>query len=281
MSTPIYDTVLQPSADFSDESYGDPIIGDTISSWYWDFGDGNTSTEQDPAHTFPDTGTYPVMLAVINEYGCPDTIIKTMIICSDQPSTSNILVLSPLPISTCSADPAVTSTTVTEFPTINFTSANSDIYSYHWDFGDGDTTNVENPMHIYNDSGTYSTVVTITNIFGCVNTCSLDVVINPFFEIKVPNAFTPDPSGPNGGVYNVNIFDNNVFFPVTRFVDEFHMMIFNRWGELVFESFDIDIGWDGYYRDKLSQSDAYAWKIEVKFIQGKVVKLVGDVTLIR
>ena len=96
----------------------------------------------------------------------------------------------------------------------------------------------------------------------------------------MPNAFTPNPDGPNGGTYNFNTFDNNVFFPVTDYVDEFHMMIFNRWGELVFETFDLKIGWDGYYRNQLCQQDAYAWKIDAKFINGQKIKMVGDVTLI-
>ena len=268
--------ITQPTVDFTDLSFGDPIIGDTISSWYWDFGDGNISTLQHPVYAYADTGIYTVMLAIINEYGCPDTIIKTLVICSSQPLGGDSIVLSYLPAVSCTADPIVTTT---EFPEINFTSTISP--QYYWDFGDGDTANIKDPVHTYKDSGTYNTILTVTNIYGCVNTCSLDIVVNPYFEIKVPNAFTPDPNGPNGGVYDINIFDNNVFFPVTKFVDEFHMMIFNRWGELVFESFDLKIGWDGYYRDKLSQADAYVWKIELRFINGGEVKMVGDVTLIR
>ncbi|MBL4656575.1 MAG: PKD domain-containing protein [Flavobacteriales bacterium] len=267
---------MQPTVDFTDLSFGDPTIGDTISSWYWDFGDGDISTLQHPVHTYADTGTYTVMLAIINEYGCVDTVIKTIITCSDQPASNNIIILSPLPTISCSADPTVTTT---ESSAVNFSSTYSPVY--HWDFGDGDTANIQDPVHIYKDTGTYSTVLTVRNIYKCVNTCSLNIVIDPFFEIEVPNAFTPDPNGSNGGVYNINIFDNNVFFPVTDYVDDFHMMIFSRWGELVFESFDLNIGWDGYYRGELSQADAYAWKIEVRFINGKEVNMVGDVTLIR
>ena len=59
------------------------------------------------------------------------------------------------------------------------------------------------------------------------------------------------------------------------------MMIFNRWGEMVFESFDLGIGWDGYYRDNLSQFDVYSWKIRIKYIDGKVIERKGDLVLIK
>jgi len=275
--------IAQPTVAFTDLSLGNSIIGDTISSWYWDFGDGDTSTMQHPTHAYADTGTYNVLLAIINEYGCPDTIVKTILSCSNQQPNIDTLVLSSLPLITCTANPPVASSTYPKVFTVNFT-AGYYVNQYHWDFGDfgdDDTSNLKDPVYIYEDTGTYNVSLTVINKYKCVNTCSLSVIIEPLFEIKVPNAFTPDPNGPNGGAYDYNIFDNNVFFPITDFVNEFHMMIFNRWGELVFESFDLNIGWDGYYRGQLSQQDAYAWKIEVKFINGKEVKMVGDVTLIR
>ena len=58
-------------------------------------------------------------------------------------------------------------------------------------------------------------------------------------------------------------------------------MIFNRWGELIFESKDIKIGWDGYYRGKLCQQDVYVWKLFAKFEDGTIVEKAGDVTLLR
>jgi gliding motility-associated-like protein len=109
----------------------------------------------------------------------------------------------------------------------------------------------------------------------------VDIRINPNFEIEVPNAFTPDPNGGNGGIYVADALDNNIFYPITKFVEEFHMTIFNRWGEMVFESFNLAIGWDGYYRGVLSQQDVYVWKIELRYIDGSVYQQIGDVTLVR
>ncbi|MDQ3193114.1 MAG: gliding motility-associated C-terminal domain-containing protein [Bacteroidota bacterium] len=100
-------------------------------------------------------------------------------------------------------------------------------------------------------------------------------------NILVPTAFTPNSSGPSGGSYNPNSLDNTVFFPYTVGVDDFHMMIFNRWGELIFETFDLKIGWDGYYRGQLSKQDVYVWKINARFNDNRVFSKAGDVTLLR
>lgn len=58
-------------------------------------------------------------------------------------------------------------------------------------------------------------------------------------------------------------------------------MVFNRWGELLFESFDVSIGWDGYYRKTLSQQDVYIFKVKAVFADGEKVFKVGDLTLFR
>ena len=92
---------------------------------------------------------------------------------------------------------------------------------------------------------------------------------------------TPNEGGPNGGYYQVGNLSNDVFFPYTSGVVDYHLQIFNRWGELIFESRDVNIGWDGYYRGKLSQLGVYVWKAEVKLINDRVFKQSGNLTLIR
>jgi len=100
-------------------------------------------------------------------------------------------------------------------------------------------------------------------------------------DIVFPNAFTPDPSGPNGGYYSNNDYSNHVFFPVAKGVSEFKMQIFNRWGELVFETNDINIGWDGYYKGRLCEQGVYVYQAKATFIDGRIVEKKGDVLLIR
>jgi gliding motility-associated-like protein len=69
--------------------------------------------------------------------------------------------------------------------------------------------------------------------------------------------------------------------PITEGVVEFNMLIFNRWGELLFESKRIEDGWDGYYRGKLCKQDVYVYKIYVKYLDGETTTRIGDVTLMR
>jgi len=121
----------------------------------------------------------------------------------------------------------------------------------------------------------------VTNTYGCMDTSYETVIVHPHFEVEVPNGFTPDLSGPGDGFYDPLALDNNIFYAITKYVEEFHMTIFNRWGEMVFESFDLKYGWDGYYKGKISQQDVYVWKIELRFINGDEYKSMGDVTLIR
>jgi gliding motility-associated-like protein len=100
-------------------------------------------------------------------------------------------------------------------------------------------------------------------------------------EIHFPNAFTPGNSGPTDGVYDPHSFDNDFFFPVSQGVLDYHLQVFDRWGELIFETFDVRKGWDGYYRGRPAKQDVYAWKAYAKFSSGEETTLTGDVTLLR
>ena len=134
---------------------------------------------------------------------------------------------------------------------------------------------------IYQDTGSYVVSLWKQNRFGCEDSSAIVIRINPNYEIVIPNVFTPNTNGPNGGFYNPNSLSNEVFHPFVEFTSEFEMLIFNRWGELVFESKDVNIGWDGYYKGELSQADVYVYKLNITFINGEKVTKVGDVTLLR
>ncbi len=117
-----------------------------ITSYSWDFGDGTTSKEQNPSHTYPEKGKYTVSLVVLNEAGSDNTTLA-------------ISVLEP-PIASFSAS----ETKVTSGSSIQFTDESSgDIDSWSWDFGDGTTSAEPNPSHIYEDRGTYTVSLTVSN----------------------------------------------------------------------------------------------------------------------
>lgn len=235
------------------------------SVYSWDFGDGGTSSDTVPTYEYETAGTYIVSLLITSPNNC-----------SVSSDTATTVFVRPLPEPDCSANPTIANL---QNPVINFQTGS--FSSYLWDFGDGDTSSGQNPVHEYSDSGYFTVTVFVTNQYACENFCEVEIRINPVYPLGIPNAFTPDPNGPNGGTYSFNDFTNNVFFPITRYVTEYHLEIFNRWGELLFESFDIDRGWDGYYRGELCQQDVYVWKIYIRWWDGQTFNDVGDVTLLR
>jgi len=131
---------------FSDLSTNSP------STWNWDFGDGSTSDLQNPTHIYNASGTYSVTLIVSNEFGT-DTITKQDL----------ITVTAAKPV----ADFTANVTTINEGEEISFSDLSTNSPSiWNWDFGDGSTSDLQNPTHIYNASGTYTVTLIVSNEFG-------------------------------------------------------------------------------------------------------------------
>jgi len=149
----------------------------------------------------------------------------------------------------------------------------SQIIFWDWYFDDGDSAFVNNPLHSYNDVGIFEVVLVVENKFGCLDTVSKVIEIKDFL-VYIPSAFTPQ----NDGI-------NDKFGPKGIGIDEFEMKIFDRWGEKVFISNDIEIGWDGTYqiRDvkRIAQIGVYVYSITILDVFGEIHNYVGKVTLIR
>ena len=159
---------------------------------------------------------------------------------------------------------------------VNFFNHSSDAVNYHWDFEDGATSNQENPVHYFPDThpGNYAVVLTAISEDGCIDTTHRIVRVLEDLIYYVPNAFTPD-----GDEYN------NVFKPVLTSgfdITSYQLQIFNRWGELIFESLDHDYGWDGTYLGKVQMDGTYIWKINVKKLYSDDrMELKGHVTIVK
>lgn len=147
---------------------------------------------------------------------------------------------------------------ITTIPSnVQFWSSTGGGYYYEWDFGDGFGSDEINPNHYFPDdhAGTYEIQLVVTSMFGCSDTAYSIVEVQEEFIIYVPNTFTPD-----GNQFN------EIFKPVlTSGYDpyNYHLIIFNRWGEVLFESYDAEIGWDGTYGGKIVKDGTYIWKIDV------------------
>jgi len=136
-------------------SFQDLSTGGAV-SWQWDFGDGNTSTLQNPSHTYTAYGNFTVTLIATNAFGCTDTIVRTDYVVIRRAN----ITISPFPVSGCIPY------TVSPVPAITAVDA---VTSYLWDFGDGGTSILANPTHTYTVQGTYTVKLFITTSSGCTD----------------------------------------------------------------------------------------------------------------
>lgn len=258
-----FDTVLAACEPHTVQFRNNSVYGST---YLWDFGDGGSSTDYEPEHTFEEYGIYNVKLTVFGEGG---------------------------------REYAYRQVEVYRMPLVNFTVApdlvmlpddqvrlfNLSKYGsfYLWDFGDGNSSTEESPRHLYTQVGTYDISLEVTTEHGCVDKLlkPAAVVVKGEGIIMFPNAFKPDMDGPNGGFYSQNEPEkNNIFHPYWEGVADYHLEIYNRWGEKLFYSNDVNIGWDGYYQEDLCSQAVYVYKCWGLFINGETFDLKGDVTLI-
>lgn len=239
-----------------------------VDSYYWDFGDGGFSTLPNPYYTYHQAGDYNVTVTLTGPGGI-----------------QNFVMIDSVHVYEYAVAFFQYSPTQVYVPTepVQLFNLSSYANAYLWDFGDGTTSSEESPEHYYSNEGLFDITLIANNDHNCPDTITFEqaVLARTGGEIEFPNAFTPNISGPNGGYYDPNAVDNDVFFPIFEGVEDYHLSIFNRWGELIFESFDVNIGWDGYYRDQLCQQDVYIWKARVKYTNGNDEVYVGEIHLLR
>jgi gliding motility-associated-like protein len=234
----------------------------------WSFGDGNQSTANNPVYTYYQPGIYSVTLTVVGPDGSTDVMTQEQIIYVYANATASFAVT-----------PNNVSVPGEPVYCLNL-SANAS--TYVWDFGDGSTSTEESPLHYYQEQGDYDVSLIATNENGCADTLTLLGLVNADDAglIEFPNAFSPNVVESSGGFYNIHSLDNDVFFPMHKGVEEYQLQIFNKWGELIYESNEISKGWDGYYRGQLVKQDVYVWKVDARFVNGQRYERAGDVTVI-
>ena len=347
----VYDTALQvvtvyPSivADFdfvttpctnqillSDSSKVAPI------SWWWDFGDGATSSVQNPSHLFASAGLYNISLVATNANGCKDTVVvqsnnqsgssinpaKTICLGNTTqllatggyayqwfPATGLSAVNVPNPIASPTVNTTYTATIFSYNATTQdsctnslstlITVSNPSLYGLTLTTNQDtllqgesavlqaitDTTlsivwspsvNLNNshsfnPIATPGETTTYT--ATITNSLGCNKDASITIYVHPrqckLEDVFIPNTFTPNGDG-----------KNDVLFVRGNSISELYFAVYNRWGEMIFETKDIKKGWDGIYKNKKADPAVFAWYLNAKCFNGEEIKKKGNVTLIR
>jgi PKD repeat protein len=252
--------------------FPDLQLGNVVHTWT--LGNGQVSNVSAPQVIYQQ-GNYNVSLTVTTPLGCTSTSSNQGVVHS---YGSPVAAFTALPM-----------TTTIDEPTITFTNQSAGtIVGYDWVFGDGGTSQVMNPSYAFNEIGLFDVELFVVDDHGCEASVTQVVEITPVYDVVIPTAFTPNPNGPGGqggtsggGNWVTGDLSNDVFYPFVRFVKDFRMRIFNRWGELIFESTDLNVGWDGYYRGEISPQDVYVVQTWFRFVDGKTVEKLSDLTLFR
>ncbi len=208
-------------------------------NFLWKLGDGDTSTKKTPIHTYAKPGDYNV------------SITATQGSCS-QVST-RIVTVKPLPETTFSNSPTEI---FIDNSNVTFIDGGHDITRRLWDFGDGITDTDSVVIHTFGDTGFYNVSLINFSPFGCTDTVSQTILIRPVILLYVPNAFTPNRQGPT---------ENETFYLTCNdHLPEFHFIIYNRWGEKLFETFDQHFIWDGTLNGKPIEAGLFVWRMNFR-----------------
>ncbi len=234
---------------------------DSPAIYNWDFGDGENSNEFSPSHLYTNIGSYSVGLTMITLAGCLDTLYMLQ---------QDLITVYPSPIAGFSVSPERTDICDSE---ITFTDLSQGANSFFYSFDNNEfTSSLANFTHDYTNSGSDNPIQVVTNEFGCTDQAINTVFIEPI-SLYIPNTFTPDEDE-----------HNTVFNPITDFeILEWELRIYNRWGELIFESFDSKIGWDGHFGEILCQDGLYAYDLRYRSCEEeqKKIEIAGHINLMR
>ena len=233
----------------------------------WEFGDGVISTEKDPFHEYDTAGIFVAYVQIDGDGG---TFIDT-----------TLVEVYPLPIPSFELLPDFV---MLPDQKVQFYNTSYGGVSFYWDFGDGRSSTERSPSYLYSSENLdgYPVKLVVTSKYGCVDSLTHDtkVVVSGQGYIRFPNAFLPTDDKMDGSYGETS---NDVFYPFHYGIRDYELWIFNRWGEQVFYSDKVEVGWNGRYGNtgNILGQDVYFWKSKGKYNNGTPFKLAGDVTLIR
>ena len=239
---------------------GSITVPDSTIQWLWNFGNGNSSQIQTPTVVYSAAGDYNMVLTGSNKLGCSDTAVHSVVVV-------------PLP----TADPASNPITVISGGSaqlnMNYTGP---VVSYNWSPAQN-LNCITCPTPTATPRVTTDYHVQVEDRYGCKN--SGDVTVKVICNGQ--NFFIPNTFSPNGdGINDVFYLRGSGLFRVNS------LMIFNRWGELVFENRNFSVndplaGWNGSYRGKKATPDVYIYQVELICENGETIKYSGNIALIQ
>ncbi len=230
-------------------------------NFIYSLGDGITGNGNTAEHIYAEENSKNVIrfIATSSVTGCSDTVVY-----------DDTIHVYPVPSAAFYADPEVALISDAE---INFYNETAGADNYEWGFDDMSAVSVEeNPVHHFNEMGFYQVELKATNLWGCFDTVSHEVAIS-FDKLFPPNAFSPNATLEQDRefrIYSKGVADNG-----------YQLLIFNRWGEVIFKSTSKETGWDGKMKNgNFAPQGVYTWVIQYFDFTGKEHKQQGTVTLL-
>lgn len=242
------------ASEFKDTSKG------SIVSREWLFHDMSSSKISNPIKYYPSAGFYSASLIVNSDFGCKDTVSKTnAVLVRSRPKA--LFDFEFLPSRTAGL-------TTLQFRNMS----SSDVIAQEWDYNQGNTSGDKNPIIDFEDSNSRVVTLMVSNQEGCSDTFKLKTgQLIPTFYYFAPSAFTPNSDQLN-----------EVYKPFAmQYVYSFEMEIFNRWGERVFATSDINEAWDGTYQGELCQEGVYLCRVYIVPLRGQLFHREFSITLLR
>lgn len=236
-------------------------ISDTQPLYFWDFGDGGTSTQLSPSHVYYNVGNYSVGLTMITTTGCIDTLyMMQQDLVNVYPSPNAGFTVNPDKVDICHSE-------------VSFIDQSSGGSQYYYIFdNNGFISEEQNFVHTYVNAGTDYPLQVVTNQYGCSDSARATVFVEPF-SLYIPNAFIPDEDGLN-----------DEFKPITDFeILEWDFQIYNRWGEVVFKTNEYGEAWNGIFNGVKCQDGLYAYVLTYRSCANphNAEKITGHVSLLK
>lgn len=217
-----------------------------ITSAIWYFSNGDTAHAiSEFTHILNQTACYDVKLIITNDKGCVDSLRKNDFIC-----------IAPDPVASFVPRNNQLNTLNPSTEMVNHSTGAID---YIWDFGDNSPfSNEFEPKHSFppNKTETYFVILTAINSFGCIDSTMMPINMRELLLFYVPNSFTPDGDGINDKFQPIINSGVNPY--------DYVFYVYNRWGELIFESHNTEVGWDGSFNGHLAPNGTYIWKMSFK-----------------
>jgi len=228
--------------------------------YFWDFGDGSSfNAQQNPSYTFTDTGKYSVGLLLITSDKCVDTI-RTLI--------GDTVKVFPTPIAQITYLDTSKSLKEAEF---EFSNAGSqDVSSSRYLINGQEVSQSDMISYRFKDTGHFQVDYIGINNFGCEDTSTAQVFVFDEFQFIVPNVFTPNGDG-----------INDKFRVEACGVYDYEIKIFNRFGEKLFESNNLNINWDGRVSGRVANSGVYFYTIKIREFRNQILDYNGSITLLK